>query len=217
MILSLFKPPSVEDVDKRLQKFQESLHNHKVTNGKNPDFFEVAEDITPSLLEGSTLLRNRYDLVRSLPKNALWAEVGTYQGRFARFILDNAQPSHLHLLDITYRFFEHSNFQNDTNLTKHEGDSSSLLKSFPEHFFDVVYVDGDHSYEGAAKDLDAAHDRLKPSGWMVCNDYMAWSHLQAQPYGVLRAVNSFINKRRYKVRYLALQREGYFDIALQKP
>ena len=59
-------------------------------------------------------------------------------------------------------------------MIKHHGDSSTLLAGFAPQSLDFIYVDGDHSYDGAKKDLVAADQTLKPGGKMICNDYTNW-------------------------------------------
>ena len=42
---------------------------------------------------------------------------------------------------------------------------------FPDCFFDWVYIDGNHSYEAVRQDLELYWRKLKPGGYIVCDDY----------------------------------------------
>ena len=99
----------------------------------------------------------------------------------------------------------------------HEGDSSTILATFPAAHLDWIYIDGDHAYSGVSKDLEAAHRALKPGGFLMCNDYSNWCSAAATPYGVAKAVNELILTEGYKVRGFGLHPAGLHDILIQKP
>lgn len=57
------------------------------------------------------------------------------------------------------------------------GRSEQLLPMFKQAMFDVVFVDGDHSYEGVRYDIEHSLPLLKPGGLMVVHDYDRESRL----------------------------------------
>jgi hypothetical protein len=58
----------------------------------------------------------------------------------------------------------------------------------------LVYLDGDHSYEGVKRDLETWYPLLVKGGLMAGHDY------EATEYGVKRAVHEFANDRGIVVR-----------------
>jgi hypothetical protein len=90
------------------------------------------------------------------------------------------------------------------------------LKEAGEAFFDVTYVDADHSYAAVCKDLEAAYFATKPGGLIICNDYTLWSFSQGRPYGVFAAVNEFAIAKNLRFLFLALQCHGYYDVAIRR-
>jgi hypothetical protein len=60
--------------------------------------------------------------------------------------------------------------------------------SFPERFFDFVFIDADHSYEGCREDISAWKGKVKPGGWLCGHDYRV---KPGRDIGVVRAVNDF--------------------------
>jgi hypothetical protein len=98
----------------------------------------------------------------------------------------------------------------------HESDSAAALASFPERYFDWIYIDADHSYEGVCRDIDPAKRALKPAGLLVFNDYIFYSHNELGPYGVVQAVNELCVKDEWEFRYLALHPAMYCDVAVAR-
>lgn len=46
----------------------------------------------------------------------------------------------------------------------------ALCRLHPAKCFDLVFIDGDHSYEGALHDLMKSHERLRPGGILAMHD-----------------------------------------------
>jgi predicted O-methyltransferase YrrM len=171
------------------------------------------------LLEGCRFVSHRYDLVdRHLPKGGRIAEVGSMQGTFAKWLLESAKPEELHIIDRSFKVFDHAHFEAaiaSGRVLLREGNSSSLLQSYPENFFDWIYIDADHSYEGVRRDIEAALGCVKKDGYLVFNDYIYFSHRELLPYGVMQAVNDFAIAHNWRFEFLAWQEQGHFDVALR--
>jgi hypothetical protein len=58
---------------------------------------------------------------------------------------------------------------------------------FPDAYFDWVYVDGDHSYEGCSRDLELYAPKVRSGGFLLVDDYKTgwWGD------GLIRAVDEF--------------------------
>jgi hypothetical protein len=59
-------------------------------------------EVPTSVTKEARLFANRYDAMRSLPKNLNIAEIGTQTGEFAMFMLDEMQPARLHVFDLEF-------------------------------------------------------------------------------------------------------------------
>jgi hypothetical protein len=185
------------------------------------EFF--ADVVPPELSEihllHSRLLPNRNEILPLMPKGGVCAEVGTQTGGFAKQIFSILQPRLLHIFDLDFSLFDQAYFHplvQQGRVQLHQGDSSSLLGALPDSSFDFIYIDGDHSYAGATRDLAQAARKIKEGGWIVCNDYTIYSPLEKSKYGVYRAVNEFCLVHNYEIRYFALSPWGYHDVALRK-
>jgi predicted O-methyltransferase YrrM len=67
------------------------------------------------------------------------------------------------------------------------GDSHKL--TVLDHLYDMIHIDGDHSYEGKIMDLELAINNLSPSGVVIVDDYNG-----AAGEAVKRATDDFVNK-----------------------
>jgi hypothetical protein len=184
---------------------------------RQPDplaYFQVAPELPSNTLDASRIYASREKLLAALPKGGKVAEVGTFEGYFSRRIAEDCAPDEFHLIDVDFGPFKETLAG---NVTKHQGDSSTILHSFPEGYFDWIYVDGDHSYKGVVKDLEAAHRAIKSGGHLMCNDYTNWMSLAVMPYGVMKAVNELIIREQYIVEGLGLSPYSNPDILIRKP
>lgn len=78
---------------------------------------------------------------------------------------------------------------------------------FPDEFFDVVYIDADHSYEGASRDIKLWYPKVKIGGLFAGHDYPGWDT-------VVRAVDEFV-KEKY-IDELLVHAESWFTIKEHK-
>lgn len=70
-----------------------------------------------------------------------------------------------------YRVFQQNikHLPSTVKLTVHRGWSGDVLPTLPSESFDLVYLDGDHSYRTVSSDIDAGC-RLVNQGGMICGD-----------------------------------------------
>jgi hypothetical protein len=178
-----------------------------------------APELREEHLQSCIVLPNRTQLLGRLPKGGIVAEVGTLQGAFAREILRIVEPDELHVIDTQIQprvrqMAEDPRFRG--RLHVHHSDSKAALDSFPDEHFDWIYIDAQHSYSGVKRDILAARSKVKATGLLVFNDYILWSYVEMEPYGVVRAVNELCLEEGWEIVYLALPSHMYCDVALRK-
>lgn len=160
--------------------------------------------------------RDRRTLLKSLPRGAACAEVGTWKGDNAAAILRLTRPSLLYLID-PWRHQEgpefdkawyggHSGGQIEMDrihdavvhrfrrqiarakvVIKRQS-SGDAAASLSSESLDWAYLDGDHRYEGIKEDLEQFSRLVRPGGYLVGDDYgiRGW-----WDHGVTRAVDEF--------------------------
>lgn len=68
-----------------------------------------------------------------------------------------------------------------------QGDSVAIAESLPNLEIDVIFIDGDHTYLGCKRDIDAWYPHMKKGGVMMFHDCD-----ESSP-GVVQAVAEFVN------------------------
>jgi predicted O-methyltransferase YrrM len=180
---------------------------------------QPARQLRTEHLRNCVVLPNRIVLLEYLPHGGRVAEIGTGRGDFAREILRVANPRELHLIDHVVQpqareMAEDPSFEGRVHV--HKADSAEALESFPNAFFDWIYVDAQHTYEGVKRDIAAAKTKVKSGGYLVFNDYIMWSYFEMQPYGVVPAVNEFCIEHVWAFVYFTLPEHMYCDVAIRK-
>jgi len=182
------------------------------------NFLEPVPDFLPEHLENCRVLPRRDMVLQEIPKGSVIAEVGTQQGNFAKKIYDNCAPKELHLLDIDFApLHEKGHFmQIPDNVLLHEGDSSTKLSYFDNEYFDVIYIDGDHSYAGARRDAEVAVRKLKRDGILWFNDFTIWSPVEMEDYGVPYVISELCHSGEWEMTILTLDPLFYNDVVLRR-
>lgn len=204
-----------------LDRIQLRKSIEELTERKGEAFIFWSPHPTARQAKFARILPDRFAGIRRMPKNGVCIEVGTQTGLFAREILDINKPKEFHVIDVDYSTFHYDLFEKEINsgmMTIHEGPSQDILNSFPDDYFDWVYIDADHAYDGVVGDINASKSKLKQKGFLVFNDYTVWSPAEVSPYGILQAVNEFLASptESWEIDFLALQGQGYHDICLRR-
>jgi SAM-dependent methyltransferase len=138
----------------------------------------------------------RSAFLRQMPKHAVCAEIGVFRGEYSREILRIARPRELHLIDGWWtlygeRFPEFwGEYSDHGRLTTrqaydetvaaisehpgakiHVGDDLEILATFPDAYFDWVYLDSSHLYEHTLKELALLKRKVKSDGIIVGDDF----------------------------------------------
>ena len=166
----------------------------------------------PATVELMKLFNTRDEMLSLIPKHGEIAELGVFQGDFSAKLLEVCEPSELHLID-KWQGFTASADQDGQNgvalqdaITAYEvlrdcyADDSrvwlhrmltSQIAQFADDYFDFIYVDADHSYDGCMADLLNAAPKVKATGFLGGHDFDS-------PYvdlvGVTSAVIDFLRR-----------------------
>lgn len=185
-------------------------------------------------IQNCKVLPNRYIVLDHIPKGGIVAEVGVLGGDFSKHILSRTNPERLYLIDTfcsndwdsTKRFTtkNHEDFiKNDFakeieagQVKMMKGLSWDLLDTFPNHYFDWLYIDADHTYNSVSRDLSFAINKIKEDGLIVMNDYIMYDHVIKEEYGVIPAVNEFCVENNWEIIYFALHPQMFCDVVLRK-
>ncbi|MBO9436316.1 glycosyltransferase family 2 protein [Ruegeria sp. R13_0] len=164
---------------------------------------EEANQIIGVILEENDRNRapNRRALRRQMldevmPKGGRCAEIGVWQGDFSAEILNITQPRELVLIDpwdlLAEKTEEHTHAQHASaqkmqskydhvtrtlgrlpNCIVRKGFSADVLETYPDGYFDWVYIDGNHMYDFVLEDILISARKVR-SGGLIAGDDLFW-------------------------------------------
>jgi hypothetical protein len=219
--------------------FEKARLQHYTHGDHAKQFIALHRDYYFSKVEGYPLplfYETRIDMVRDLvAKNSVICEIGVFKGDFTRELM-KLEPSKLVLLDLfegecgsgdqdgnnfelikldeSYEALK-KEYSDDSRVTLMKGDSSTNLGTFPADSFDMIYIDGDHGYEGCKKDLLEAYNKIKNGGWIMGHDYHM-NMVKAKTsyiFGVRKAVDEFCVSKELTIHAKAI--DGCVSYAIQ--
>lgn len=203
-----------------------------------------AKDSVACIAEDVRLFSRRQDMLQVLGLSGTMAEIGVFRGDFAREILD-ASPAveRLFLVDAYGEEINCSGNQDGNNLVYYRNAellpfvverfrpdiesgrvtlyrmwSDAFWETLEDNTLDAVYIDGDHSYEGCLRDLEAARRKVKAGGWIMGHDFLLLLDKCQTEYefGVNRAVNEFCAKYGLQVSIVAMDGCSSFALVNRK-
>lgn len=160
-------------------------------------------------------ISNREEMLNFFPKNITVAELGVFRGAFSNKIFEKIQPKELHLIDVFEGItgsgdkdgnnFERIDigkeylilknfYKNNKNVFLHKGLSYEVIKKFDNNYFDLIYIDADHSYKSVKKDLEISYLKTKNNGFISGHDYNPVKY-----EGLCKAVNEFCEEYKQKI------------------
>ena len=188
-------------------------------------------------LDEVVVVSDRKFVLQKLPKAGCVAEVGVGYGPFSREILRALEPQKFIAIDLfngtakdrwgkplaesglthlAYYKAQLVDYLHEAELICKEGNSWEQLALFEDSYFDYVYVDADHAYSSVKQDIEVAKRKVKVGGYIQCNDFTFFDTHNMVHYGVPRAVFELLEEENYKMKYLCLQNQGYYDVVLQR-
>lgn len=188
----------------------------ELTRETSEDFIPWAPEIDSKHLSEARIFASRYELIQNLDVSGRAIEVGTQYGGFTKFLLDTGKFNSVLGIDIDLSQLNSSYFNPGDAVDFLQGDSAFLLSKIEPGTIDLIYIDASHSYENFVKDLNESRKLVKKGGFIVCNDYTAWSPAEAEHYGILLGVHELLQENEFQVIGIGLQGQGYHDIALRK-
>jgi hypothetical protein len=69
--------------------------------------------------------------------------------------------------------------------------SFEAVRKFQDNYFDLVYIDADHTYEGCYRDIVDWYPKVKKGGFLLGDDYRRHKTRTGVRFGVIEAVNRF--------------------------
>ncbi len=157
--------------------------------------------------------RVRRKLLKKMPKDSVCAELGVMDGLFSKEIIKITKPKKLVLIDIwqVNQTFSDPITQKEYNLKYNsvkekfklnpkvkiiKGRTDSI-NTFPDNYFDWVYIDADHRYKAVKNDLENCYPKVKPGGYIIGDDYLDASY-KDMIWGVIEAVDEFVKTHEIK-------------------
>jgi lipopolysaccharide biosynthesis glycosyltransferase len=141
-------------------------------------------------------------------------EIGVFKGDFLEYLVQNCKFSSIDAIDL----FEGTTCSGDAdgnnvvyhnvgksylellekykgmpNIKIHKSNSIRFLQNQEDNTYDIMYIDGDHSYNGVKQDLTNAFSKIKNGGYIIGHDYEMNMKKAKNVYnfGVKQAVDEF--------------------------
>lgn len=94
-------------------------------------------------------------------------------------------------------------FKNNENVHLIKSLSVNASKQFEDCYFDLVFIDADHTYNGVWEDIVHWYPKVRSGGIVSGHDYIE----RKGKYGVIEAVNKYLDENKLDKSYLYITRK----------
>lgn len=161
------------------------------------------DDFVDLAIKAPNRHKKRLEMLSKMPKGGRCAEIGVWNGLFSAAILSETWPVELVLIDPWDLLSAKSTDEQTHRLHGDEdamgamfrkvserygalqqvkirkGFSAEVLASFPDGYFDWLYIDGNHLYDFVLQDLKLAAKKVKLGG-TIAGDDLFWKRGERQ-------------------------------------
>lgn len=138
----------------------------------------------------------RYEVIRDLILQEglkKIAEIGVDSGETSKFLLSACPLERYLLVDPCLNINDFSSYDQSI-IEMHPRKSAEVVKNIKDGSLDLVFIDGDHSYDAVKHDIMEWGKKVRNGGLLCGHDY---SHTHE---GVIRAVDELIGKKNFVQR-----------------
>lgn len=204
--------------------------------------FVSPAEIQPTRLARTRFFANRREMIlglkAQLPPRPRVVEVGVALGDFSEFLLEALDPAEfvgidtfdMHHLEVVWgrrtaeiftgrtheAYFRDRFAARGAQVKVLHGFSFEQLATLEAGSCDLIYVDAAHDFENVSRDLAASLRCLAPNGLIVANDYTLFDPFMRVDYGVVQAVNEFLESNDFEMEGFALEKNMFCDVALRR-
>jgi hypothetical protein len=187
----------------------------------------------------NTIFDNRNEMIKyycNKISNPKLLEIGVFKGDFLDTIINNCIIGSIDAVDLfegeigsgdvdgnNFIYYDIGKsylelcekYKNNINIHLHKSDSSIYLQNQLDNTYDIIYIDGDHSYDGVKKDLLNSFNKIKNGGYIMGHDYEMNMNKATTIYnfGVKQAVDEFCDN--YKQTILSKALDGCVSYCIQ--
>jgi predicted O-methyltransferase YrrM len=162
------------------------------------------------------VLATRQEMLAHLPQRGVAAEIGVSRGKFTSAIMSINPPRRLHLVDVWNSERYDGALQNTVMTTYateiesgvveiNKGYSTTVGGTFPDGYFDWIYIDTDHSYETTRKELLLYEPKMRVGGIIAGHDFAMGNWRDGIKYGVIEAVHEFCVTRNWEMLHVTME------------
>ena len=130
--------------------------------------------------------RNFKKMIKHNPTVAVAIDLWRDDGVMARNDLAYSQE----VLDGQYEDFK-SEMKDKAFVQIYREYSFDAVQRFEDDYFDLVYIDADHTYAGAMLDIIDWYPKVRKGGFLLGDDYRTHKTRTGVRFGVVEAVNKF--------------------------
>jgi predicted O-methyltransferase YrrM len=129
------------------------------------------------------------DLCKEFPNDSVMAEIGAYSGESTLLFLNSGKIQKLYAIDPWIPGYDDNDNASDSDFDLVEQTFDKNIKghnvikmkcTFAEAFhllpeLDIIYIDGNHTYEAVKQDIELSLHKIKKSGIICGHDYHGYA------------------------------------------